>query len=208
MADSRKRAKAALPVDWAIRPVTARDWDLIETLFGHKGACGGCWCMSWRVPKHGKAWEAAKGEPNRLEFKRLLEGDNVNAVIALHGEEPIGWCTFGPRESFPRIKGMRSLQREATSGVWSVVCFFIRPAWRKAGLGTALLKAATGEALRLGAREVEGFPAVPWDPAVAVPAAFAWTGLPRQYAMAGFRLLERKDARRPIYVLRAPGEPG
>ena len=26
-------------------------WDDFEELFGEKGACGGCWCMSWRLKK-------------------------------------------------------------------------------------------------------------------------------------------------------------
>ena len=33
-----------------IHPATPDTWRDLETLFGEKGACGGCWCMAWRVP--------------------------------------------------------------------------------------------------------------------------------------------------------------
>ena len=29
----------------AIAPLTPDRWDDFETLFGERGACGGCWCM-------------------------------------------------------------------------------------------------------------------------------------------------------------------
>jgi hypothetical protein len=51
-----------------VRELASSDWPVIEGLFGSKGACGGCWCMWWRVPQGGQWWEAAKGEPNRRAF--------------------------------------------------------------------------------------------------------------------------------------------
>ena len=55
------------------RPLTRDDWPVIEALFGANGACGGCWCMWWRVPMGGKAWDAAKGSPNREAFRSLVQ---------------------------------------------------------------------------------------------------------------------------------------
>jgi hypothetical protein len=40
-------------------PVTPDRWDDLVTLFGERGACGGCWCMAWRLKR--KDWEAGKG---------------------------------------------------------------------------------------------------------------------------------------------------
>lgn len=162
--------------------------------------------MSWRVPSHGKAWEACKGEQNRMSLKRLVEAGSVHAVIAVDRRQPIGWCSFGPRASFPRIAGMRALRRDASSDTWSVVCFFILPGWRRRGLGTALLQAATERAFALGASEVEGFPAVPWRADVAVPGAFAWTGVPELFESAGYHRLVRDGAKRPIYLRIADAE--
>jgi GNAT superfamily N-acetyltransferase len=186
---------------WSIRPLRVNDWSLIEELFGDNGACGGCWCMSWRIAKHGQSWEASKGARNKRRLRKLVEGSEVNAVLAINCGEPIGWCSFGPRDSFPRIANMPSLQRETVTGTWSIVCFFICPAWRRKGLGIALLKAATDRAFQLGAREIEGFPVVPWNPAVHVPPPFAWTGLLAQFKAVGYSSLKRQGFKRPIYVL-------
>jgi GNAT superfamily N-acetyltransferase len=185
------------------RPVTPADWPLIEQLFGARGACGGCWCMSWRVPGHGKAWEAAKGEPNRLRLQELVQRHEVHAVLAFAGDRPVGWCSFGPRASFPRLMNSRALARTDIDGVWSVVCFFIPPEWRRQGVATCLLQAVVQRAAALGAREVEGIPAVPYGDGK-LPAAFAWTGVPALFVAAGFAELRRKGATRPIYVKRMP----
>lgn len=162
--------------------------------------------MSWRVPSHGKAWEACKGEKNRRSLKRLVDAGEVHAVIAIARRQPIGWCCFGPRESFPRIARMRALNRDVSPGTWSVVCFYIPSSWRRKGLGTALLQAATDRALALGANEVEGFPAVPWRADEAVPGAFAWTGVRELFETVGYRRLERDDVKRPIYLRLADAE--
>jgi GNAT superfamily N-acetyltransferase len=181
-----------------IRPITRTDWPAIVKLFGENGACGGCWCMSWRVPSHGKEWEAAKGAPNRRALGRLVRKGEAHAVLAFVDGEPAAWCSFGPRESFPRLMRSRALARECGPDTWSIVCFFIPSRWRRRGIGTALLQAATKRAFELGAREVEGFPAVPWDPKVAVPGAFAWTGVPKLFEACGFERIKRKG--RAIYL--------
>jgi GNAT superfamily N-acetyltransferase len=182
-----------------IRPVTPEDWQHIETLFGPRGACGGCWCMSWRVPHHGKAWEAVKGEKNRASLQALTVAGNLHAVLAFDGEQPVGWCSFGPRATFPRLETVRALAHEWDAGTWSVVCFFIDRHWRKRGVGVALLEAATARAFELGAERVEGYPAVPAKGEL--PAAFAWTGVPKLFEAAGYEKAPHQ-ASRPTYIKR------
>src|SRR5579862_8330542 len=116
-----------------IREVTPDSWCEIQQLFGANGACGGCWCMSWRVPKHGKSWEEAKGARNERSLQKLVEGGCVHAMMAFAGQELVGWCSFGPRSSFPRLSTVRALQRDWTAETWSVVCFFISRGWRRRG---------------------------------------------------------------------------
>jgi GNAT superfamily N-acetyltransferase len=179
-----------------VRVVAPGDWRQIELLFGEKGACGGCWCMWWRVERGGKLWDSVKGEPNRAELKRRVEAGEVNAMMAFDGEQPVGWCTFGPRATFPRAETIKALRHAWDADTWAVVCFYIHPKWRRKGVARALLEAATERAFELGARIVEGYPAVPKKPG-GIPAVFAWTGVPNMFEAVGY---ERADER--IYVRR------
>jgi GNAT superfamily N-acetyltransferase len=184
----------------SVRPLRTDDFAVIEKLFGSNGACGGCWCMWPRVPRGGKLWDECKGEKNRQAFRRLVEAGEVHGVLAFAGEEPVGWCSFGPRSSFPRLERVRAIQRDWGEGTWSVVCFYIPARWRGKGVAGRLLAAATEQAFALGAEELEGYPAVPNDPAAPMPAAFAWTGVPRLFESAGYRKLPRPKASREIFV--------
>jgi GNAT superfamily N-acetyltransferase len=185
-----------------IRPLEPGDWPIIVKLFGAKGACGGCWCMWPRVPHGGKAWDEAKGPKNRDRFRRLLQAGKVHGVIAFWDGEPVGWCSFGLRETFPRLASVRALQRDWSAGTWSIVCFYIPSVWRGRGVATRLLEAATAHAFALGAREIEGYPVVPKKSPEQVPAVFAWTGVPALFQKAGYTELPRPEASRPIFVKR------
>lgn len=161
------------------------DGPLVEQLFGANGACGGCWCMHWRIATHGKAWKEAQGEPNRAALMGLIAAGAVHAVLAISGGAPVGWCCFGPKHGFPRLIQTKGLQRETAGAVWSIVCLFLTRGARRQGIGTGLIRAATEAAFEAGAEEVEGYP-VPTIDGKTVPAAFAWTGVPAQYAACGF----------------------
>jgi GNAT superfamily N-acetyltransferase len=183
-----------------IRPCTRRDWPVVARLFGSNGACGGCWCMWPRLPRGGKLWEQSKGPRNRNSFRRLLQAGKVHAVIAFADDEPVGWCSFGPRSSFPRLERVKALHRDWSDGTWSIVCFFIRSQWRGRGVATQLLHAATAEAFAAGAKEIEGYPVLPNKPAAPMSAAFAWMGVPALFRTAGYSKLPRPGASRPIYI--------
>jgi GNAT superfamily N-acetyltransferase len=159
--------------------------------------------MHWRVERGGELWERSKGDPNRRALRALVERGAVEAVIAYSGGEPAAWCSFGPRPSFARLARSRVLAREAPTGTWSVVCFYVPARWRRRGLGSRLLAAAADRAFALGAREVEGFPVEPRGGGT-MPAAFAWTGVPALFEAAGFRPIERAPGLRPAWVRRHP----
>jgi GNAT superfamily N-acetyltransferase len=170
-----------------IRPLARGDWPLIERLFGRNGACGGCWCMWWRVPRGGKLWEQCKGERNRRAFRKLVTAGRVHACIALEADEPVGWCCIGPRKDFPRLERVRALQTEWDERTWSVVCFFVRAGHRGQGIGTALLREAVKLARRGRARRLEGYPVRGRKGGVLIPAAFAWTGTSELFTANAFK---------------------
>jgi GNAT superfamily N-acetyltransferase len=184
-----------------VKPLKKDGWPIVEQLFGEKGACGGCWCMWPRAPMGGKTWKEALGSINRKRFQQLVESGQVHAVLAFADREPVGWCSFGPRRSFPRLERIKALQREWSEGTWSVVCFYIPAPWRGKGVATQLLQAATEQAFALGAREIEGYPVVPWQGGK-LPAAFIWTGVPALFRKAGYREIRRPSATRPIFLVK------
>ncbi len=181
----------------AVKPLAPNDWPAVEALFGERGAVGGCWCMHWRV-RGGKAWEAAKGEPNRSAFKELIEAGAVYAVIAYVDEEPIGWCNFGPKADYPRLARSRMAQNSERADAWAVTCLFVLRKWRARGVGRRLLDGATREAFRRGATVLEGYPVRPRKPG-RMPDAFAWTGVTPMFEAAGWQCCPVPEGARPIY---------
>lgn len=54
-----------------IHALDASMWSDFEALFGEKGGCGGCWCMSWRLKR--SVFERQKGNVNNFAMKSLVE---------------------------------------------------------------------------------------------------------------------------------------
>lgn len=185
-----------------IRPLTAGDWEIVEKLFGPRGACGGCWCMYWRFPRGGRLWEENKGDPNRRSMEKLVKADKVFACLAFSEGEPVGWCCLGPRADFPMIERKKALATDWNETTWSVVCFFIDRKWRSGGVASALLAEAVKLARSKGARELEAYP-VPetWNFKGKIPAAFAYTGLPSMFRKLNFRDVTPAGNSQPIFKL-------
>lgn len=178
-------------------PVTTRLlapalWPAIEKLFGSNGACGGCWCMHWRQQK-GEKWENIKGDEAKRRFKKLVESGEAKGVLAFDGAEPVGWCAFGPRQSYVKLDRAPSLRCDDAERVWSLPCFFVRREWRSQGVAGALIDAATAALKREGAEIVEAYPAKPTGKGQ-MPAAFAWTGLPQMFTTRGFKPVDNKSS--------------
>jgi GNAT superfamily N-acetyltransferase len=182
--------------------VRRSDWHHIETLFGGNGACGGCWCMTSRLPRGGKLYEACKGAPNRRRFRELLDTGKVHGLLAFSDAAPVGWCSVGPKSEYPRLENSRVLNVPRVGDDWTVMCFFIRRDWRKAGLATRMLGDAVEYAGRGGATLLDGFPVRPPGNGAIAP-AFAWTGLPSMFEACGFRSM-RDASRRPHYRIEFP----
>lgn len=176
-------------------PLTRDTWKDFETLFGKNGACGGCWCMLWRLPR--KRFEEMKGSGNRDAMRKTVYSEEVPGIIAYKEGEPIGWCALAPRDVYQALNRSRILQPVDDQPCWSISCFFIRRDHRRKGVSSGLIRAAGDYARRNGARILEAYPVEPRHEQ-SIPAAFAWTGLAGAFASEGFVEVARRSPTRPI----------
>ncbi|MFZ5518067.1 MAG: GNAT family N-acetyltransferase [Candidatus Zhuqueibacterota bacterium] len=175
-------------------PLTQDSWDSFETLFGQRGASGGCWCMWWRLSN--RQFQGQKGEANRLAMKAIVAEGRIPGILAVENGQAVGWCAVAPREEFPRLNNSRILRPVDDSPVWSVVCLFVDKKFRRRGISTALLKAAVAYVQMRGGRTVEGYAIDP--KAGKMPDVFVYNGLYSAYISAGFVEVARRSATRPI----------
>ncbi len=71
-----------------IYPVTSSRWGDLESLFGSRGACAGCWCMFFRRSR--AEFERSKGAGNKKSLQRIVASGEVPGLLAYVGREPAG----------------------------------------------------------------------------------------------------------------------
>lgn len=175
-------------------PLSGQNWPAFEKLFGDRGACGGCWCMTPRLKSSDYA--RMKGEGNKKAMHEIARSGAPAGVLAFSGDEAVGWCAVAPRTAFVRLQNSRILKPVDDQPVWSVTCLFIDKSWRRKGLSVKLLDAAAEFARANGATIVEGYPVIPQQKAM--PDVFAYTGIATAYEKAGFKEVARRSATRPV----------
>jgi len=185
-----------MPRGIRFHPLTPGRLPDLETLFGPRGACGGCWCMFWKQTP--AQYQAGKGEPNRRAMRRQVEGGVVPGILAYDAEGPVGWCAVEPRAAYPRLARSRTLAPVDDAPAWSVPCFFVARRARGTGLTARLLEAAAAHARRGGAPVLEGYPV---DPRARTADAFVYTGIASTFRRAGFEEVARRSATRPLMRL-------
>jgi len=187
-------SKTGSILDLKFHSVTPSRWKDLENLFGERGACGGCWCMLWRLPR--SKWQQQLGEKNRKALKRIVDSGEVPGILAYSDGQPIGWCAVAPRERFQLLERSRIMGKVDEKPVWSVVCFFVAKEFRQKGISVEMLKAAAQYAGKKGAKIVEGYPTEPKKDRM--PDVFANTGLASAFRQAGFKEVLRRSETRPI----------
>jgi GNAT superfamily N-acetyltransferase len=177
-----------------IHPLTPERWQDLESLFGPRGACAGCWCMYWRLT-HAEFSNMA-GEGNRSALHQIVDSREVPGLLAYAEGKPVGWISVEPRQAFPVLGRSRILKPVDEQSVWSIVCFFVAKPYRRKGLTVNLLSEAVRYAAEHGAKIVEGYPI---DPQTGqYPDAFAYIGTVSTFRQAEFKEVLRRSEKRPI----------
>jgi predicted GNAT family acetyltransferase len=183
-------------VDFQLKffPVTPKRWSDFETLFGARGACGGCWCMLWRLKR--SEFEQQKGEKNKQAMRAIIESGKVPGILAYHRKQTIAWCSVAPRQQFPALERSRILKRLDDQPVWSISCLFVEKNHREKGVSVQMAKAAIDYVAQKGGKILEAYPVEPKKDRA--PPAFVWTGLAAGFKKAGFVECARRSETRPI----------
>jgi len=186
---------------FSFKEVNAGLWQEFEELFGDNGACGGCWCQWWRVPRGGKLWQSIKGANAKKATRTLIKGNEMTGLLAFEGKRAIGWCSFGPRSAYPRLDNMKAYIRDDitdTNEVWCINCFFIDRNYRRKGLARAMLDAAVKFIKKRKVKIIEAYPTPLTKDGKKLPAAFVYTGPLKMFEDAGFEIIKRKSHSRPL----------
>lgn len=183
-----------------VRVATADRWDHVVDLFERPGPRGGtpqtdgCWCQFWHL--RGRAYWDGHGAGHRSRLEEEVWSGTEPGLLAYLDGTPVGWCRVGPRESFDRLEHSSKLTPVDAQSAWSVVCFYVHPEAKRAGVASALLDAAIGRARSHGASILEGYPVDEGHANID-----AYTGYLPMFLAAGFEPV--RDAGRRTIVRRS-----
>lgn len=135
-----------------VKPAYGRYDDFFEVVGVKKPGGGGCWCMSYRDARVSNAERPAY-------MQRECATEPGPGVLVYVDEEVAGWCSVAPRSTYRRLMNSRTIPFLDERDAWSIVCFVVRPGYRKQGLMHHLLDGAVEHARANGAEVVEGYPA-------------------------------------------------
>lgn len=176
-------------------PLSKDNWDKFEELLGEKGACGHCWCMSFRLKNSDyKTGKANNG--NKKAMKKLVWNDKPTGILAMYQNKAIAWSAFAPREDFMKLENSMVHKRIDDKPVWSIPCTFIAKAYRRKGLSVALLNGVIKYAKENNISTLEAYPTIPTKGKL--PDAFAWIGLVKSFDRAGFKIVDQTSKNRPM----------
>ena len=194
----------AAPID--VVPATADRWPDVVTLLGGNGDKG-CWCQAprGRAVGYGKAAPGSRREALRAQ---VADDDPPPGMLAYVDGAVAGWCGFGPRPDLPRLVRSRTIPKVDDQAVWSILCFNVRPGYRRRGVAAALLDGVIELARRSGAPGLEAYPIDPEGGRV--DTSFGYVGVTPMFERVGFRRVVETTAhsdRRPRILMRLEFSP-
>jgi GNAT superfamily N-acetyltransferase len=134
-----------------VLPAAGRWDDFASLMVPRKPGAGGCICMVYR--------NSSLDVTGRIEHMRALcAGEPGPGLLAFVDGETAGWCSVAPKSTYRALVNSRTIPHVRDESAWSVVCFVVRPGYRRRGLMHHLLEGAVGHARAKGAILLEGYP--------------------------------------------------
>jgi GNAT superfamily N-acetyltransferase len=153
-----------------------------------------CYCRYFHFDGDKNDWQARlafEPERNRDALLARAAGSPPGGVVAvMPSGDVVGWMKLEPSTELPMLysqRGYRALPcfTGERSGVWTLGCFLVDPAFRRRGVARALVRAGIEVARGLGAHAIEAFP----RRAEGIGAEELWTGPFTLLAEGGFELV-------------------
>jgi len=179
-----------------VRPVGEASFDDVQTVFGTKGQAARCQCQGYRM---GWYEQHSDNVPGRRELLRdqVEEG---HGLLAYLDDEPVGWCSMGPRPDFGYLRQTtwkgRSEDR-SDPAIWAVTCFVTRAGFRGQGVSRALAAGTVDLARERGADAVEAYPMKP-APGKDVTWGELHVGKLSSFLAAGYQIVHEPSLRRAV----------
>lgn len=170
------------PSVFEFHPLTKDRWFDFVTLFGKRGAYGGCWCMWWRETR--TEFDRNQGDGNRDRMKKIVSSGMVPGILAYVDGQPAGWCSVAPRQDYSSLNRSRILKPIDDEPVWSIVCFFVGKPFRGQSLSEMLISAAIKFVADNGGSILEAYPTMPRGRRL--PTISTFMGFPSVFEKVGF----------------------
>ena len=170
-----------------VLPATGRWDDFASFMVPRRPGARGCVCMVYRNSSLDMAGRVS-------HMRALCEGDPGPGVLAYVDGEAAGWCSIAPKSTYRALVNSRTIPHLDDEGVWSAVCFVVRPGFRRRGLMHHLLEGAVTHAGAMGAPAVEGYPVEPGDERVDQTSGYV--GTVALFESHGFTRVQQTAGRR------------
>lgn len=148
--------------DIEVRVEPAIEAATVEAVLKLDASTRNCWCQ-FHVLENKVARETTRGARRDLLREQIATLDPPRGVVALDGDEPVGWCGVEPRTRLRHVLATRLVIANTRyelddPAVWAVYCIVVSSEMRRRGIATKLLELAIEHAKRNGARAIEGYP--------------------------------------------------